>query len=289
MKKDKTRLALYEGWISICINSLLFILKYWVGISTGSVAIIADAWHTLSDSLTSIVVIIGIKVSAKPADKDHPFGHGRAELIASIAIGMFLAIVGLNFFLESITKFRNQEPAVFGVMASTIFVLSIILKEGIAQFSFWAYRKTGLQSLKADGWHHRSDSIASFLILVGIYLGKYFWWIDSILGIIVAALIIFTAYKIITEAAQPLLGDNVDEELKKQLAIIFDALNLKEFNIHHLHKHKYGDHAEITFHINLPKNMELQKVHEIVDNIERRIKTELFLDATIHVEPLRES
>ena len=157
----KNKLAFIEGWLSIFINTVLFALKYWAGVATGSVAIIADAWHTLSDSLTSVLVIIGEKISRKPADSEHPFGHGRAELIAAIIIGGLLAAVAVNFFAEALMKFKNREAANYNIFAVAVFVLSVILKEGLAQFSGWASKKTGMLSLKADSWHHRSDAIAS--------------------------------------------------------------------------------------------------------------------------------
>jgi cation diffusion facilitator family transporter len=121
-KKYKTSIGYLEGTISIILNTLLFGLKYWVGIKTFSIAIIADAWHTLSDSLTSLVVIIGFKVSSKPADKKHPFGHGRAEIISSVIIGTMLAIVGFNFLIASIQRFINQQSASYGNLAIIVFI-----------------------------------------------------------------------------------------------------------------------------------------------------------------------
>ena len=122
------RLALWEGWLSIIINTLLFGIKYWVGITTASIAIIADAWHTLSDSFTSLVVLWGAKSSALPPDRKHPFGHGRIEVIASVIIGAILATVGLNFLIESIKRLANQEPAAFKPLAILVFAVSVILK-----------------------------------------------------------------------------------------------------------------------------------------------------------------
>ncbi len=113
MKNETKKLSYIEGIGSIVINVILFILKYWVGIMTGSIAIIADAWHTLSDSLTSIVVILGAKISSKPADDNHPFGHGRAESVASIIIGVLLFIVGSNFLFDAIQRLKSKETAVF--------------------------------------------------------------------------------------------------------------------------------------------------------------------------------
>ncbi len=120
-KKYKTSIGYLEGTVSIIVNTLLFGLKYWVGIKTFSIAIIADAWHTLSDSLTSLVVIIGFKVSSKPADKKHPFGHGQAEIISSVIIGTLLALVGISFLIASIQKFINHQSASYGNLAIAVF------------------------------------------------------------------------------------------------------------------------------------------------------------------------
>ncbi|GAI77757.1 unnamed protein product, partial [marine sediment metagenome] len=158
-KKNKIFLGYLEGIISIFLNTFLFGLKYWVGMKTFSIAIIADAWHTLSDSLTSLVVIIGFKISSKPADKEHPFGHGQAEIVSSIIIGTMLAIVGFNFLIASIQRFTNQQSAVYGTSAIIVFLISVIVKEGLAQFSIRAGKKIDARSLIADGWHHRSDAL----------------------------------------------------------------------------------------------------------------------------------
>jgi cation diffusion facilitator family transporter len=193
-KKYKTSIGYLEGTISIILNTFLFGLKYWVGIKTFSIAIIADAWHTLSDSLTSVVVIIGFKVSSKPADKKHPFGHGQAEIISSVIIGTLLAVVGVNFLIASIQKFINHQSASYGNLAIIVFIVSVIVKEGLAQFSIRAGKKINSQALIADGWHHRSDAMVSFLVLVGIFIGEYFWWVDSIMGAAVSLVIFYTTY-----------------------------------------------------------------------------------------------
>jgi len=289
MKKKSTSLAYLEGWLSIVINVLLFGLKYWAGIVTHSVAIIADAWHSLSDSLSSIVLLVGVKAATKPADKKHPFGHGRAELIASVVIGVLLAIVGFNFFMEAISRLSKREAADFGTLAVVVVAVSVVVKEGIARFSFWASRQTGSQVLKADGWHHRSDAISSLVILVGIFLGKYFWWIDGVLGILIAVLILYAAYDILKEGINPLLGERPDEELVSRLKEIVERSAPNALDIHHIHCHHYGRHRELTFHIYLDGTMSLDDSHAVADTIETAIREELDIEATIHVEPLEES
>jgi cation diffusion facilitator family transporter len=289
MKKKTTSLAYLEGWLSIVINVLLFGLKYWAGIVTHSVAIIADAWHSLSDSLSSIVLLVGVKAATKPADKNHPFGHGRAELIASVIIGVLLAIVGFNFFMEAISKLSKHETANFGTLAVVVVAVSVVVKEGIAQFSFWASRQTGSQVLKADGWHHRSDAISSLVILVGIFLGKYFWWIDGVLGILIAVLILYAAYDILKEGINPLLGEHPDEELVSRINEIADRFAPSAVEAHHIHFHRYGLHRELTFHIYLDGTMSLNNSHDIADAIETAIRDELDIEATIHVEPIEKN
>jgi cation diffusion facilitator family transporter len=171
----------------------LFGFKYWAGISSGSVAIIADAWHTLSDSITSIIVVISVWIASRPADEEHPFGHGRAEILATTIIGVILAVIAVEFFIESVQRLVRREAANYGTLAIVITAISVLAKEGLARYSIIVGKKTGSRSLKADAWHHRSDAISSVVILVGIFLNKYIWWIDGAMGILVTLLILHAA------------------------------------------------------------------------------------------------
>lgn len=278
-------LAVTEGVVSVIINTLLFAAKYWAGLATGSIAVIADAWHTLSDSLTSLVVILGAKVASKPEDKEHPFGHGRAELISSIIIGVLLALVGFNFLTDSFQRFKARESAQFKSIVIYVFLFSTLVKEALARFSFWAGKKTNSRSLRADGWHHRSDAIASLLILAGAVMGRRFWWIDSVLGIAVALLILYAAYDIIKGGADPLMGETPNKELRDKIEYLGKRVSQEPLSIHHLHIHSYGSHTELTFHIRLNRYMDLKTAHGIANSIENAIREELSMEATIHVEP----
>jgi len=282
---SKNKLARREGILSIIINALLFVLKYWAGIVTGSVAIIADAWHTLSDSLSSLIVLIGAKVSSKPPDSEHPFGHGRAELIASVLIAAFLGFVAFEFLKESILKLNNRDIVIFGNIAIIVTIISVVLKEALSQYAFWAWKKTGYYSLKADAWHHRTDAISSLIILVGIFLGRYFWWIDGVLGIIVALMIAFAGYEILKDTISKLLGEAPDPGLVKQIKEIAGNETEHDMQIHHIHIHSYGEHQEITFHIRLPNTMSVEDSHALVTAIQQSLRETLSIEATIHVEP----
>lgn len=251
---------------------------------TGSVALIADAWHTLSDSLSSVILLVGLYVSAKPADKDHPFGHGRAEIIASLVIGLILVLIAINFLYESISKIVERETVYYGLFAIIATGISLVGKEIMAQVSFAAAKKENFKSLKADGWHHRSDALTSGIILVGIFLGKHLWWIDGALGIFVSLMILMLAYRIVSESINPLLGEKPDELLIEQINNISHEVHPGDLYIHHFHIHRYGNHTELTFHIKLPGNYKLEDANKITSVFIARIKKELNIFATIYID-----
>lgn len=286
IKKKRSNFGIILSWVSIILNIALFIVKFWVGILYNSVALIADAWHTLTDSISSFAVMIGIKVSLKPADEDHPFGHGRAELIATIFVGILLAIVGANFTYESVLKLASKQSVVYGKWAVIVTFISILIKELMAQYSLRYGKKVNSGSLVADGWHHRSDAISSAIILIGIFVGRYFWWIDGVLGIIVSGLIFYTTYNILKEALSLFLGERIDEELKQNIREIGFQTFTRNLDAHHFLIHKYGHHSEMTFHITLPGNMSLTEAHDIATQYENQVTAKYNIGVTIHIESL---
>lgn len=286
MNTDSQKYVVREGWISIFTNLLLFGLKYWAGLVSGSIALIADAWHTLSDSVSSIIVLIGGKISSKPADEDHPFGHGRAEHIAAIIIGVLLAIIAFDFVISAINKFKSGEPGNFGTIAVIVTIISVVAKESMAQYAFWMFRKTGSSILKAEAWHHRTDSLSSIIILAGIFIGRYFWWVDAVLAFIVALMIGLASYEILSKEIKKLLGERISPDLIREIIKEVDQLIEIEVHIHHFHLHQYGNHSELSCHIKLPAEMPLQEAHDICSEIETMIKDKFGLVTTIHPEPI---
>lgn len=282
-----SKLGYREGLVSVILNLLLFVLKYYAGMVSASVALIADAWHTLSDSLTSLVVILGIKLSSKKPDKEHPFGHGRWEQISALIIAILLALVGVEFMKDAIAKLRGHEAADFGWLAYLATVASIVLKEGLARYAFYIARKTGNAAVKADGWHHRSDALSSLMVLAGLFLSPYFWWIDSVLGMLISFMLFYAAYGIIREAVNKILGEEPSEEVIGKVEQIVKAEMGNVAYPHHYHIHHYGDHIEFTFHIKVPGEETVEEAHRKATLIEMQIKTELKIDATIHIEPLK--
>ncbi len=289
MDKEKRSLGYREGVISSVLNTVLFGLKFWVGTAVGSVAMIADAWHTLSDTLTSLVVILGFWISSKPGDEEHPFGHGRAELIASVIIGTLLGVVGVNFLKVSWNQLRDHQAVEYSMISIIVFGISVIAKEALARYSIWASKKVKAQSLLADGWHHRSDALASALIIVGALLGNRLWWIDGVLGIGVSLLILYAAAEVMRAAVNTLMGEKPDPELTEKVRTIVDEALPGTSKLHHIHLHTYGDQREMTLHIRLPPKMNLEDAHAITFGIEKRIREELNIETTIHPEPEHKS
>lgn len=284
--EEKKKYILRAGWLSIIGNLVLSGLKYWAGISTGSMALIADAWHSLSDIITSAIVLIGGKISRKPADDEHPFGHGRAEHIASVIIGVLLAIVAFDFVIGAIEKFGNREQTHYNTFACIATIISILANEGMTQYAFWAAKKTGSSMLKADGWHHRTDALSSLVILIGIALGSSFWWTDAVLSFIVALMIGWASWEILSKEITSLLGESPSNELLMSIRKTAQKVNTQPIHLHHIHIHNYGHHSELSCHIKLPPKMALDEAHEICTKIELVIKKEFGYETTIHPEPI---
>jgi cation diffusion facilitator family transporter len=284
MNKNKQKIGYIEASLSAIINIALFILKLWAGFSIGSVAIIADAWHTLSDTFTSGLILISFWFAGKPKDENHPFGHGRAELICAIIIATILVLVGINFIKDAIGALITHKSVEYSKLALIIMAISVLFKEALAQFSFWAGKKINSKSLLADGWHHRSDAITSIIIIIGFFLGKYFWWIDGVLGLLVSTVIIYSAYIILKDTTNSILGNCIDKKLEKDINSIVDKIN-KKSKPHHMHMHCYGDHIEVTFHLTFPASYSLKDAHDIATKIENEIRNKINIEATIHLEP----
>lgn len=283
------RIAATQGWLAIIANTALFGFKYWVGLITGSVAIIADAWHTLSDSLSSIMLLIGIRSASKPADEEHPFGHGRAEQVTAILMGALIAMVALRLGWESVDRLREPGEVVFGLWAIVACVATLLVKEGMAQYAFWGARKTKLASLKADAVHHRSDALSSLVLLIGILFAREYPWLDGVLGLIICAFLLKAAYDAIHGGANPLLGDAPTRKEVARLQALAAKAEPTLTGIHHVHVHRYGNHTEITFHVKVSPDMSVQDAHDAVDRLEKVIREEMGMEATIHMEPRRDS
>lgn len=284
-KNSENFSAYLSVWSSIIGNIILFVLKIWAGIVSKSVAVIADAWHTLSDSISSIIVLISLKITEKRPTKKFPFGFGRADTIAQGILSILLLFIAFEFLIKGIEKLINNQTATYTTIVYVAMGLTIVFKEIMARISIWGAKKSGKKSLKADAWHHRSDAISSVVILIGVFLNKFFWWIDGALGIIVALIIGFTSFEIMKDVFKSVIGESPDDDYKQKLKnTVNTAANMQVYP-HHIHLHAYGNHHEVTFHIYLPPTLEIMLAHEMTNAIETALKEKMNITATIHVEP----
>lgn len=289
MSDSAKRAVCYKAiLVSSLGNFVLFAIKLFAGLMSGSVAMVADAWHSLSDLLTSAIVLVGIKISHKPADEKHPFGHGRFDLIASVVVAIFLGIAGAGLIKMAIENLINAQTPQFSWFSVGVLVFAVLLKEVMARYSIYAGKKTGTHSLIADGWNHRSDVLATGVVLISTGLGGFFWWIDSLAGIVVAGFILWVAFKIFKKSGSAIIGEDIHPELYKKIEKIVCEVSNEVRDIHHFHTHCYGSHTEATFHIRLPKEKKLAEANAITTEIKQRLKKVMNIEATIYLDIVEE-
>lgn len=288
--KDETDVrqaaGLLEAWTSIIGNILLFGVKFTIGTAIRSISLVADSFHTLSDVLTSVVVLAGFKISGRAPDREHPFGHGRGESIATLVIAILLAVVGVEFTSQSVRRLLHPAPVAGTLLIAGIMVVSGVLKELMASFSIWLGRRIDSSTLIADAWHHRSDAIASVLVAAAI-VGAIFkiYWLDGMLGIGVSLLILWTGFDLGRAATNSLLGRSPDERvitcIQEEAATVSGVVGVHDVSVH-----EYGPHLAISLHVEVERTLDVSQAHLIADEVERRIAVRMNAQAVVHVDPL---
>ena len=275
-----------QGWISIFTNLFLFIIKLFYGFISNSIALIADAFHTLSDMASSAVVVFGFKMASKPADKEHPFGHGRAETIAALTISILIGFAGLEFIKTSITRFIIDEIININRMLFIVVIITIILKECLARLSLSLADRIKSDTLKADGIHHRGDMLSSLLVLIafgGVWLG--YPKMDALMGLGVGTMMIYSAYTISRSAIDDLLGKPIDSKTILQIKTI--AKEVEEVsNVHDIVVHTYGAHKFISLHLEIAEGKSSERMHDIADQVEKILSNKMEADVVTHVDPV---
>jgi cation diffusion facilitator family transporter len=233
------------------------------------------------------MVIIGFYLASKKPDKRHPFGHGRIEKIISILMSILLIYVGFEFFINSYKRFKNPIKIDVNLFIITLLLITILIKEFLTFVSFELSKKINSSSLKADAWHHRSDAIATFFIILGFITFKYgLYFLDGVFGMGVSALIIYTGISIMFESSSFLIGEEPSENLINKIKEISYKFDFVE-DVHHIHIHDYGNQIEITFHVKLKGDKTLNEVHEKISLIEKEVEKEIKnSNVTIHAEPI---
>jgi cation diffusion facilitator family transporter len=283
----RTKIGVFQGWISVLVNSILFILKLLIGIMVGAVSVIADAVHTLSDVVSSIVVIWGFKQAEKPADVEHPYGHGRAEYIATLIIAILLCVAGIEFIEASIDRIQNPEQVVAEWWMILILMVTIILKEITARYAEFLSSKIASGVLHADAWHHRIDAISSIMVVAAMIAGKYGYpVVDGWAGLGVALFLIFTGFEIAKDAVDDLIGKppaSEEVEVIRQIVMSVDGV----LGAHDITIHSYGHDKFISVHVEIDADKSTAEAHDISEEVEYKLHGALGVEPTIHMDPVQ--
>ena len=282
--------------LGMFVNMVLFVFKLVAGIIGRSGAMIADAVHSASDFATDIVVLAFVRISAKPRDDDHDWGHGKYETLASLIIGVALFAVGVEILVDSAEKIgavvAGKTLPRPGVVAMVAAVVSIVAKEALYQYTMRVGRKLDSPSVIANAWHHRSDALSSIGALLGIgcayFLGEKWRIADPIAAIVVAALIIKVAYDLCRTALAELLEKSLSREVEDEILGIISATP-NVYKPHNLRTRRIGANIAIEVHIRVDGSMTVHDSHEISRDIEQALR-DRFGNQTavaIHVEPLK--
>jgi len=278
------------------VNLLLVALKFVAGILGASAAMIADAVHSLSDLLTDFIVLIFVRISGKPADEDHPYGHGKFETLATSIIGIALLVVGAMLLAQGVQKiiaaFNGEILAVPGRIALWAALISIVLKELIYQLTIRVAKSVRSDALEANAWHHRTDALSSIGTALGIggaiLLGDRWAVLDPIAAVVVSIFIIIAAAKLLKDAVSQLMERSLPaEEEEKIRRIIADDTEFQE--LHHLRTRQVGSVYAINMHLRMPGSTSLNEAHRHSQLLEQRLRQEFGPDTliNIHIEPLK--
>ncbi|MGB7605351.1 MAG: cation diffusion facilitator family transporter [Lutisporaceae bacterium] len=281
--------------IGFWVNAVLAVFKVLAGIIGNSGAMIADSVHSLSDFLTDIVVLIGFKLTEKPEDDCHNYGHEKYETLVTVIISIFLGIVGFEILksgiVNIITVIKGSTLTKPGVIALIAAVVSIVVKELLYRYTIVVGNKINSSAVKANAWHHRSDAFSSIGTLIGIggaiVLGEKWTILDPIASVIVSIFIFKVAVDIFIPAVNELMESSLSKDEIEHIRNII-ICNNKVLNFHNLRTRRIGTKAAIEFHILLDSSADLRSAHDVATEIEQELKTSFNEESiiTIHVEPL---
>ena len=284
---DRKRCGTLAAVTGICVNLLLFAAKLAIGLLSGAVSVIADAVNNLSDTGSAVVMLLGFRIAAKPADSEHPFGHGRAEYLSGLFVAAAILLVGFELLTGSAKKIIYPETINANNITLAVLLLSIIGKILLASFYRSVGKRMDSMTIRAAATDSLMDCIATVIVFLTmlIYL-LYDINIDGIAGVLVALFILYNGWDTLKETLQPLLGDPPDSDLIteiKQLALASPEI----LGVHDLIIHNYGPgRGFASMHVEMPANMELIKAHSCIDRLERQLHSRLRLSVTLHIDPV---
>lgn len=291
--KVRTRYGLSAGIFGIISNAILFAFKLAIGLIGNSITIIADAINNLSDAGSSVVTLVGFKLSATPPDKDHPFGHARYEYIASLLVSVVVLFIGIMLFKSSIEKCITPEQVTVSVYTYVVLGVAIVMKL-VQMLIYLDFSKAiGSGALKASAADSRNDVLTTLAVLVSTIVIDVAGdkispkvSVDGIMGIAVSVFIIVSSLLLLKDAMSPILGEKPPKELVDKITakiLSYDGV----IGVHDLVVHSYGaSHCFVVAHVEVPANVEITKSHDVIDNIEHDFWNEMHIRLNIHMDPV---
>ena len=294
--KDREKSIYRVTLAGSAVNVVLLVFKFVAGLLGGSAAMIADAVHSLSDFITDLIVLLFVKLSSKPEDSDHDYGHGKYETLATSLIGLALMCVGImimyNGACSIVSAIMGNPLPQPGMIALTAALVSIALKEWAYRFTVKVGRECESQAVIANAWHHRSDALSSIGTAVGIggaiLLGEKWAVLDPIVAVVVSVFIIRTAWQLTKQSAGELLEQSLPAEMEREIEEIV-AREPMTSEVHHLRTRRIGSHIAIEMHLRMPGDISLYESHLHATNIEQELRKRFGASTHIglHVEPLK--
>ena len=283
----RTRYGMLASVVGIFCNVLLFSVKLTIGLILSSLAVTADAFNNLSDAASSIISFIGVKMAGKPADAEHPFGHGRIEYIAALIVSFLVIEVGFTFFKSSISKILHPEEISFDLVQFVILILSILVKLWMAFFNNKLGKRIDSKVMLATAADSLGDVITTSATVLSIIICHFTSInVDAIAGLIVSAIVIWSGISIAKDTLEPLIGERVPAELYQKITDIVESYD-GIVGTHDLIVHNYGPNRSMaTIHAEVPNDINIEVSHEIIDKIERDVKKDLNILLVIHMDPV---
>ena len=275
------------GAMGIVLNIILFAIKYFAGIISGSIAVTADAFNNLSDAGSSVITLVGIRMASKKPDRDHPFGHGRMEYLSGLAVSVIIILVGVELFRSSIDKIMNPSEVDTSIVAIVILVISIAVKCYMFFYNRSIGKKINSAGMKATALDCIGDAVATGVVLVSTVVSHFTQLqIDGWCGLLVSAFIVYAGIRSVKETVNPLLGMPPEKEFLEQIEDIVMSYD-KIIGIHDLIVHDYGPgRIVVSLHAEVDGKEDVFELHDMIDNAERKLGDELGCTAVIHMDPI---
>ncbi len=283
----RTKCGNLAGWVGIFCNLILFVLKLTVGLLSASISVMADALNNLSDMGSSVVTMLGFRLASKPADPDHPYGHGRYEYISAFIVSGLIIIVGVELFKSSLDKIINPVDLSFGTLSLVILVCSILIKLWMYIFNRKVAKKIDSDAVLATAADSRNDALVTTAILISVIVMMLTGInIDAYIGILMSIFILWSGVRTAKETLDPLLGEPLDMKTAKEIEreiMSFDGF----LGVHDLMTHNYGPGRSFaSVHVEVPCNTDIVKCHEQIDLCEKLVFERTGVHLTIHMDPV---